>query len=99
MPLLTLDDNFICVPPTGIERTAPTRASIQGIREAVAHIRNGRCLGLFPAGAVSDLHLKEGHIKDREWQEPVIRLIMKMNVPIVPVHFLDRHSDFYFVSG
>ena len=95
----TLDDNFICVTPSGIERTAPTRASIQGIREAVAHIRNGGCLGLFPAGAVSDLHLKEGRIKDREWQEPVIRLIMKMNVPIVPVHFLDRNSYFYYCLG
>ena len=34
-----LDSNFICVTPTGSERSAPTKDNIQGIRDAVAHIR------------------------------------------------------------
>ena len=95
----TLDENFICVTPVGEERTAPTKDSIQGIKDAVAHIRTGGALGLFPSGAVSDLSLKDRCIRDREWQEPVIRLIKKMNVPIVPVHFLDRNSNFYYSLG
>ena len=94
-----LGGNFICVTPTGEERTAPTRDSIQGVKEAVAHIRSGGVFGLFPSGAVSDLSLKDGCIRDREWQEPVIRLIKKLNVPIVPVHFLDRNSNFYYSLG
>ena len=95
----TLDENFICVTPVGEERTAPTKDSIQGIKDAVAHIRTGGALGLFPSGAVSDLSLKDRCIRDREWQEPVIRLIKKMNVPIVPVHFLDRNSNLYYSLG
>ena len=95
----TLEDNFICVTPTGESRTVPTKESIQGIKDAVAHIRSGGVLGLFPSGAVSDLSLKDGCIRDREWQEPVIRLIKKLNVPIVPVHFIDRNSDFYYSLG
>lgn len=95
----TLDENFICVTPTGNERTAPTRDSIQGVKDAVAHIRSGGALGLFPAGAVSDLSLKDGCIRDRQWQEPVIRLIKKLNVPVVPVHFIDRNSNFYYSLG
>ncbi len=95
----TLSDNFICVTPTGTERTGPTKESIQGIKEAVAHIRSEGALGLFPSGAVSDLSLKDKCIRDREWQEPVIRLIKKMNVPVVPVHFLDRNSNFYYSLG
>lgn len=94
-----LKDNFICVTPTGTERTGPTKESIQGIKEAVAHIRSIGALGLFPSGAVSDLSLKDRCIRDREWQEPVIRLIKKMNVPVVPVHFLDRNSNFYYSLG
>lgn len=31
-----LEDNFICVTPTGTRRTAPTKDSIHGIKEAVA---------------------------------------------------------------
>ena len=95
----TLSDNFICVTPTGTERTSPSRDSIQGIKESVAHIRSGGCLGLFPSGAVSDLSLKDRCIRDREWQEPVIRLIKKLNVPVVPVHFLDRNSNYYYSLG
>lgn len=95
----TLGDNFICLTPTIGERTAPTKDSIQGIKDAVAHVRSGGALGLFPAGAISDFHLKDGCIRDREWQEPVIRLIRKLNVPIVPVHFLNRNSAFYYSLG
>ena len=95
----TLSDNFICVTPTGTERTSPTRDSIQGIKDSVAHIRSGGCLGLFPSGAVSDLSLKDRCIRDREWQEPVVRLIKKLNVPVVAVHFLDRNSNFYYSLG
>lgn len=47
-----LKDNFICVTPTGTERTGPTKESIQGIKEAV-----------------------------------------------VPVHFFDRNSNFYYSLG
>lgn len=95
----TLKDNFICVTPTGTHRTTPMIDSVQGIKDSVAHIRSGGGLGLFPSGAVSDLSLKDRCIRDREWQEPVMRLIKKMNVPVVPVHFLDRNSDFYYSLG
>ena len=94
-----LSANFIRVTPTGTERTAPTRDSIQGIKDAVRHVRSGGALGIFPSGAVSDLSIKDGCIRDREWQEPVLRLIRKLEVPVVPVHFLDRNSDFYYSLG
>ena len=95
----TLRGNFICVTPTGNERKSPTKDSIQGIKDAMSHLRGGHPLGIFPSGAVSDLSLKDRCIRDREWQEAVIRLIRKMNVPVVPVHFLDRNSDFYYSLG
>lgn len=94
-----LENNFICVTPTGSERSAPTKDSVQGIRDAVAHIRDGHPLGIFPSGAVSDLSIKDRCIRDRQWQEAVLRLIKKMNVPIIPVHFLDRNSNFYYSLG
>lgn len=94
-----LSDNFICVTPTGNVRTAPNQDSIKGIKDAVRHIKSGHPLGIFPSGAVSDLSLKDRCIRDRQWQEPVIRLIKKMNVPVIPVHFLDRNSDFYYSLG
>ena len=95
----TMQQNFICVTPTGNERHAPTNESIQGIKNAMMHVRNGGCLGIFPSGAVSDLSLKDRCVRDREWQEPVVRLIRNLKVPVVPIHFLDRNSAFYYSLG
>lgn len=94
-----LSDNFIQVVPTGAERKAASRESVMGIKAALRHLREGGALGLFPSGAVSDLHLSECDISDREWQEPVIRLIAKAQVPIVPVHFCDGNSLLYYSLG
>ena len=88
--------SFITVTPTAAERTAPTRDSISGIRLAMQHLREGHPLGIFPAGAVSDMDRKTREIRDREWQDPIIRLIRKVGVPVVPVRFFDGNTDFYY---
>lgn len=94
-----LEDSFICVTPNGNQRNNPTSESICGVKESLCHVRNGYPIGLFPAGAVSDLSLKDRCVRDREWQESVIRLIRRMNVPVLPVRFLDRNTDFYYSLG
>lgn len=103
-----LESNFISVTPTGMRRTAPTAASVSGIKAALTHLRSGGALGLFPSGAVSDLTLpvalglrksSEPAVRDREWQEAVIKLIMKAEVPVVPVRFIDGNSPFYYSLG
>ena len=83
--------NFINVTPSGKDRTAPTRDSISGIKEAVRHVRDGHPLGIFPSGAVSDLSIRDRCVRDREWQMPIIQLIRKLNGPVLPVRFLDRN--------
>lgn len=94
-----LSPNFITVIPTGKERTAPQKESISGIRQTLTQLRSGEPVGLFPSGAVSDLKPFEGCIRDREWQEAVIRLIQKARVPVVPVRFFDGNSRFYYLLG
>ncbi len=95
-----LAPNFIAVVPTGAERTAPTAESINGIKQALLQVRGGSPLSLFPSGAVSDLKLRGGaRIEDRDWQDAVIKLIAKARVPIVPIRFPDRNSDFFYGLG
>ena len=94
-----LGDSFIPVTPTGSSRTAPTAASVSGIKAALKHLQSGGGLGLFPSGAVSDLSLKDRCVRDREWQEAVVRLIMKAQVPVVPVRFFNGNSWLYYSLG
>lgn len=94
-----LKGNFIPVTPVGNERGVPTSVSIKGVKEALAHLRTGGALGLFPAGAVSDLSIRDGCVRDRQWQESVIKLIIRAGVPVVPVRFFDGNSALYYVLG
>lgn len=95
----TLEPNFISVTPMGAEKTAPTAASLRGVKLALRHLSDGGCIGLFPSGAVSDLSLKDKCVRDRQWQEPVIRMIQKAKVPVVPIRFFDGNSRFYYSLG
>lgn len=94
-----LSSHFITVTPIGNKRTSPTTDSVIGIKRVWEHLRSGGALGLFPSGAVSDLSLRDRHIRDRQWQEPIIRLIAKANVPIMPIRFFEGNSPLYYSLG
>ena len=94
-----MSPNFIAVIPKGNVDTGPQAASLSGVRETLAQLREGHPMGFFPSGAVSDLSLKEHAIRDREWQEAVLRLIQKAGVPIIPVRFFDRNSLYFYRLG
>lgn len=93
-----LNDNWITVVPTGNKKDGVKAESIQGVRSVLQNIHDGHPVGFFPSGAVSDFRFGEG-IRDREWQIEVIRLIKKCHVPIIPVHFLDRNSAYFYALG
>lgn len=94
-----LEPNFITVTPVTKNGTSNTKETINGLRKALEHIKDGHPLGIFPSGAVSDYNPKSGKVRDREWQMPIIRLIKKANVPIVPIRFFDGNSRFYYNLG
>jgi putative hemolysin len=60
---------------------------------------DGHPLGCFPSGAVSDFDLKTWSIQDRNWQKSMLRIIKRSKVPVVPVHFLNGNSVFYYILG
>lgn len=92
-------ENMITVTPTGEIREAASPESIRGIKQSIEQIRNGGVLCLFPSGAVSDFKPKEMMVRDREWQIPAIKLIKKLNVPVVPIRFFDRNTAFFYFLG
>ena len=90
---------WIAVNPKNNASKGVTEKNIRGVKKVLSNLREGNPVGFFPSGAVSDFKLKEMRLRDREWQEPVIRLIQKARVPIVPVRFFDRNSAFFYFLG
>jgi putative hemolysin len=94
-----MDVNFISVKPKGNTEIGITSKNINGIRTTLSHLKEGHPVGFFPSGAVSDLSLRDRCVRDREWQESIIKLIQSAKVPIVPIRFFDQNSPFFFSLG
>lgn len=91
-------DNFIAVEPVSSSEKARA-VSMNGIRTAMKHVRDGNPIGFFPAGAVSKLKL-DLTTEDREWQPNIIRLVKQFNKPVIPVYFYGRNSlTFYLLRS
>lgn len=94
-----INGNFISVVPLTNDSKGVSNDSVRGVRTAIAHLRDGHPLGLFPAGAVSNFHWKNLQIYDREWQASALRLIQKMKVPVLPIRFFDHNSNWFYLLG
>lgn len=95
----SLRPSLIVVNPKNNLNKGTTAKNIMGVREVLERLHDGEPVGFFPSGAVSDLSLKEMKIRDREWQEAVLRLIQKAKVPIVPIRFFDHNSLWFYNLG
>ncbi len=71
-------------------------SSYSGIKAAITHVKNGNSLGIFPAGEVSTY--RDGQlIIDKPWDEGTVKLIRKLNVPVVPIYFHAKNSWVFYI--
>lgn len=91
-----LADRFIGVNP--FEQLS-TRSSFQGMRQAMEHLAQGRALGVFPAGEVSSYRKELDVVADPRWKNPVIKLILNAQVPVVPMWFDGANSLVFQMLG
>ena len=93
-----LAGNFISVLPTTGDKSKGNPANTGGVRACISWLKEGHPLGFFPAGAMS-FKDKNKQVKDRPWIPSVVRLIRKANVPVYPVYFGCKNSDFFYWLG
>jgi putative hemolysin len=87
------------MPVNPFEEHKEAKSSLIGIKSALNHLKEGRPLGMFPAGEVSTF--EDGKlVVDRPWEEGAIKIIRKAGVPVIPIYFHAKNSKlFYFLSG
>lgn len=96
--LSAMQPSFIAVDPLQSDDPVKKKVTMQGIRTAIAHVREGHPIGFFPAGAVSKIQ-KNLRIADRQWQPSIIKLIAQLKVPVIPVFFHGHNSTFFNILG
>ncbi|NCG08639.1 MAG: GNAT family N-acetyltransferase [Verrucomicrobia bacterium] len=89
--------NIINVDP--FERSDSSRNNLDGVRKALTHLRQGGCLGVFPAGEVSHYQHKYRAVADAAWTPHIVRLAQKTNSTVLPVYFEGHNSLLFQLVG
>ncbi|MFY7671145.1 GNAT family N-acyltransferase [Tenacibaculum sp. MEBiC06402] len=84
------------MPVNPFEDHKDAKSSVAGIKSALMHLREGKPLGIFPAGEVSTY--RDGKLMvDKEWEEGAVKLIKKAKVPVIPIYFHAKNSRLFYV--
>ena len=83
------------LPVNPFEEHKEAKSSLSGMKNAIAHLKEGHALGIFPAGEVSTYRDKK-MIVDRPWEPSAMKLIQKAKVPVVPIYFHAKNSIFFY---
>lgn len=90
-----ISDQFITVNP--FENRGPK--ALGGSRKALAHVKTGAGMGMFPAGEVSTWYKGQKGIADKPWPTSSVRLAVRTNVPIIPIYFHGQNSNSFHLLG
>ncbi|WP_224484003.1 GNAT family N-acyltransferase [Robertkochia aurantiaca] len=83
------------MPVNPFENHKDAKSSIAGFKQALAHLREGHPLGIFPAGEVSTY--RDGRlIVDRPWEEAAMKLVKRAEVPVIPIYFHAKNSQLFY---
>ncbi len=83
------------MPVNPFENKKEAKSSIAGFKSAIAHLRDGHPLGIFPAGEVST-YKDDKLITDKPWEEAAMKLVKKAEVPVVPIYFHAKNSRLFY---
>lgn len=84
------------IPVNPFETRKEAYSSISGMRETLKHLQEGGCIGIFPAGEVSNRNNVFDEVLDKEWEIPALKLIKKAKVPVVPMYFHTKNSSKFY---
>ena len=88
---------FIAVDPFG--GNGATRFNLRAVREALAWLRQGGLLLMFPGGEVSSFDPATRRIVDPPWDAGIGWLVEKSGAPVVPAHIGGRNSLMFQLFG
>ena len=78
------------------ENRKELKSSSSGMRGSLKHLEEGGCIGIFPAGEVSNRNNEFSEIMDRKWEKPALKLIKMAKVPVVPMYFHAKNSRLFY---
>ncbi|MEZ4797980.1 MAG: lysophospholipid acyltransferase family protein [Flavobacteriaceae bacterium] len=83
------------MPVNPFEDRKDIKSSVTGFKNSLLHLKDGKPLGIFPAGEVSTY--RDGKLViDKPWEEAAMKLVQKAKVPVVPIYFHAKNSKLFY---
>ncbi|MFA5257307.1 MAG: GNAT family N-acyltransferase [Opitutales bacterium] len=79
--------------------TGATKTNIGPMKDTLKWLKNGGCLGTFPSGTVSHLHLRKRHVTDPQWNDNVAGLVRHTGANVLPIFIHGRNSNLFQFLG
>lgn len=92
-----LRETFFFVDP--FDTPGSAARNLGSMRASIQWLRDGHCLGVFPAGEVSHLKLSTRSIADPPWSDTIARLAQRARCPVLPIYFRGHNSALFQVLG
>jgi len=92
-----LQRHCIFVDPFQTDRSVDSNR--RALREALAWVRQGGMLAIFPAGEPSTWHMPVAQIVDPAWNDTAVRLIRRTGATALPVYFCGHNSVGFQLLG
>lgn len=84
------------MPVNPFDQHKDSKSSVLGLKETLRHLSDGKPLGIFPAGEVSNFE-EDDKIVDKPWEEGALKIIRKAQVPVVPIYFHAKNSKLFYL--
>jgi putative hemolysin len=88
-----------CIFVDPFQSAAARDTNRHAVREALAWLRQGGMLAVFPAGEVSHWQFPQAEIADPAWNDTAARLIRRTGAAALPVYFCGRNSVGFHLFG
>ncbi|MEM8849898.1 MAG: lysophospholipid acyltransferase family protein [Pseudomonadota bacterium] len=89
----------VILPVSFDETRAAQQTNLNMRRDALAYLRQGGIVGVFPGGAVSTPAKPFGRAKDPYWRGFSAKLIRQSGATVIPVHFEGTNSRLFHLAS
>lgn len=89
----------ILIPLDPFERPSSVVANLRGLRAAIAWLKAGGALAVFPSGEVAHLHPHRLRVDEPRWRETTVRLVRHCQAKVLPVYFHGANGVAFQVLG
>jgi putative hemolysin len=80
-------------------RRSSAQDNLNALKKALAFVRDGGALGVFPAGDVAHLRFHPPGISEGAWSSQVARIVKHTSATVVPVYFAGGNGPLFHMLG